>query len=111
MYCKPKSLNFESLDAVILPNTFVQIFKRKKGDHGYKLDGLKKVDEVLKSEKYELWSCVPMDLYKQTKFQSWITTAGDPHKLTAQDDKALVQKMEQYVVEVDYKDLLANRDK
>jgi hypothetical protein len=29
---------------------------------------LKEVDEVLKSEKYELWSCVPVDLYKQTKF-------------------------------------------
>lgn len=68
---KPTSRNFESVDAVISPDSrpdvskLVQIFKWKAGqNHGYKLQGLKNMDGVLKSDKYELLSCVPLEYYQ-----------------------------------------------
>lgn len=73
---KPISCNFESVDAIIGPDLsidvprLVQVFKQKKGgqNRSYKLQGLKNMDDVLKSKKYELLSCVPPECYNETEF-------------------------------------------
>jgi len=109
---KPTTRNLESVDAVISPASsngvpmLVQIFKRKKGNHGYKLLGLKEADDSLKLKKYELLSCVPKEYYDVTKFQTWRGPHGVTYQKLNSDQKTLVSKMVQYVVEVDYNALL-----
>lgn len=109
-YCQPLIRNFESVDAVIVPGTLVQSFKYRKGNHGYKANGLKKLDEALKADKYSLWSCVAREFYEETGFQNWVTTKGSDYKDTSKVE-GLLRKMQQYVVEVDYRDYRKHNDR
>jgi hypothetical protein len=102
-YFQPSSLTFESVDAVIVPNTFVQYFKYSKGNHDYKLHGLKKLDKALESENYNVWSCVPAESYGITEFQNWLGVKGAELKVMRKKSRDLVKKIVQYVVEVDYR--------
>lgn len=101
----PSGLNFESVDAVIVPNTSMQYFKysKGKGNYGFKMKGLKKLDKALKSKTYNLWSCVPEESFKDTKFQNWVTTKGTRYKVAKPKEQELVQKMHQYVVALDFR--------
>lgn len=65
------------------------------------------MDDVLKSKKYELLSCVPSECYNVTEFQTWRNKNGKKCVDLTRDQQILVAKMEQYVVEVDYKALVA----
>ncbi|KAG0577285.1 hypothetical protein KC19_5G145100 [Ceratodon purpureus] len=102
-YCQPSSLNCESADAVIVPDTLVQYFKYRKGNHGYKIHGLKELDNALNLKNYSLWSCVPPESYEETKYQNWVTTKGTKYKCMTSEEQGLVEKLHQYVVEVDYR--------
>ncbi|CAM6010516.1 unnamed protein product [Sphagnum balticum] len=101
-YCTRSPLtNFESIDAVITPNRFFQMFKwtSNNSSQGYKVLALQQLDTVLGRAMYELHAVVPMQRYDETSFQRWINNGGGGGHVNN-----LLQKFEQYVVGVELHD-------
>ena len=94
-----------------MPDTLVQFFRYNKGNHGYKIQELKELDKALNMENYNVWSCVPKESFEKTKFQNWLNKDGTKCKLKDEESRGLVQKMQQYVVEVDFRDYAPKSDK
>jgi hypothetical protein len=99
-YCIPTSSNFQSVDAVVLRDVLLQVFTIKKGKkHGFKVQGLRNLHDVLGQKEYKLLSCVPAERYPHTHYQKYLTKGGVDY--TKSD--ALLDLFVQYVVEVDFR--------
>jgi hypothetical protein len=100
-YCQPKTKILQSVDAVIHPNKLLQFFHYTRGNHRYKVNGLRHLDAVLRKPRYELLSCVPADTYPSTGFQNFLYANGK--QVSPGYEKDLLGRMDQYVVMVDFR--------